>query len=54
VEITKEGIDLEKEGLRGPSATWTYLVNDTPFGSKLEMFLRPLLKKILKKSSEVL
>lgn len=53
VEITKAGIDLEKEGLRGPSATWTYLVNDTPFGSKLEMFLRPLLKKILKISSEL-
>lgn len=53
VEITKAGIDLEKEGMRGPSATWTYLVNDTPFGSKLEMFLGPLLKKILKKSSEM-
>lgn len=53
VEITKAGIDLEKEGLRGPSATWTYLINDTPFGSKLEMFLGPILKKILKKSSEM-
>lgn len=54
VEISEAGIDLEKEGLRGPSATWTYLVNDTPFGSKLEMFLGPLLKNILKKSSQVL
>jgi preprotein translocase subunit SecA len=27
--IRREGpVDLEKEGLRGPSSTWTYLVND--------------------------
>ncbi len=26
-------IDLERAGLRGPSATWTYLVNDNPFAS---------------------
>ena len=29
--ITAEGIDLEKEGLKGPSSTWTYLINDNPF-----------------------
>lgn len=29
-EITSEGIDLEKEGLKAPSSTWTYLVNDRP------------------------
>jgi preprotein translocase subunit SecA len=29
-EITQEGIDLEKEGLRAPSSTWTYLVDDSP------------------------
>ncbi|MFQ5572061.1 MAG: accessory Sec system translocase SecA2 [Rhodothermales bacterium] len=28
VEITKDGIDLDRAGLRGPSATWTYLIND--------------------------
>ena len=32
-EITESGIDLEKEGLKGPSSTWTYLVEDNPFGS---------------------
>ncbi len=32
-EITQNGIDLEKEGLKGPSSTWTYLVEDNPFGS---------------------
>ena len=26
-------IDLERAGLRGPAATWTYLVNDNPFAS---------------------
>ncbi|RLB65299.1 MAG: accessory Sec system translocase SecA2 [Deltaproteobacteria bacterium] len=29
--ITEAGIDLDREGLAGPSATWTYLVNDDPF-----------------------
>lgn len=32
-EITENGINLEKEGLKGPSSTWTYLVEDNPFGS---------------------
>jgi preprotein translocase subunit SecA len=30
--ITKEGVSLDKEGIRGPSSTWTYLVNDDQFG----------------------
>ncbi len=33
-EITERGIDLEKEGLKGPSSTWTYLVEDNPFGNE--------------------
>lgn len=32
-EITENGIDLQKEGLKGPSSTWTYLVEDNPFVS---------------------
>jgi preprotein translocase subunit SecA len=28
VEITKDGINLDQAGLRGPSSTWTYLIND--------------------------
>ena len=28
VEVTEEGINLEKEGLKSPSSTWTYIVND--------------------------
>jgi preprotein translocase subunit SecA len=35
--ITAAGIDLDKEGLRGPSSTWTYLVNDSPFEWALGM-----------------
>jgi preprotein translocase subunit SecA len=33
IEVTAEGVDWEREGLRGPSATWTYLVGDNPFGA---------------------
>ncbi len=33
IEITADGVDWEKEGLRGPSATWTYLVGENPFGA---------------------
>jgi len=28
VEVTGDGIDLDKEGLKTPTATWTYIVND--------------------------
>lgn len=28
MEITADGVDWEREGLLGPSSTWTYLVND--------------------------
>ena len=33
IEITSDGVDWEREGLRGPSATWTYLVGENPFGA---------------------
>ncbi len=32
IEVTADGVDWEREGLRGPSSTWTYLVNDNVFG----------------------
>jgi preprotein translocase subunit SecA len=47
IEIKAGGMDLEKEGLKGPSATWTYMINDTPFENQLEMIMTPLLKKLL-------
>ena len=33
IEITPAGVDWEREGLLGPSSTWTYLVNDNVFSS---------------------
>jgi uncharacterized membrane protein YhaH (DUF805 family) len=26
-------VDLDRAGLRGPTSTWTYLINDNPFSS---------------------
>jgi preprotein translocase subunit SecA len=31
VEMTEKGINLDQAGLRGPSSTWTYLINDQAF-----------------------
>ncbi len=33
MEITGDGVDWEAHGLRGPSATWTYLISDTAFAA---------------------
>ncbi|KAA2258053.1 accessory Sec system translocase SecA2 [Solihabitans fulvus] len=38
--ITEDGIDLAGSGLRRPTATWTYLVNDNPFGSEADRTLK--------------
>lgn len=38
--ITEKGIDAEREGLTGPSSTWTYLINDNPFENQLFGVLR--------------
>ena len=40
---TEDGIDLDSAGLQRPSATWTYLVHDNPFGSLDERALRGLI-----------
>jgi preprotein translocase subunit SecA len=40
VNITAAGIDMEKEGLKGPTSTWTYLINDHPFGDWFQRFYR--------------
>jgi preprotein translocase subunit SecA len=40
--ITDAGVDLDAEGLRRPTATWTYVVQDNPFGTALERALRGL------------
>jgi preprotein translocase subunit SecA len=41
-EVTAAGADLAAAGLKRPTATWTYLVQDNPFGSDLDRALRQL------------
>jgi preprotein translocase subunit SecA len=41
-EITSEGVDLDAAGLKRPTATWTYVVQDNPFGTDLDRALRGL------------
>jgi hypothetical protein len=31
---------MEKEGLKGPSSMWTYLINDHPFGDWFQRFYK--------------
>jgi len=45
VSITAEGVDLDAAGLRRPTATWTYVVHDNPFGTVLDRVFRGLARK---------
>jgi len=40
VKVTADGIDLAREGLLGPSATWTYMINDHPVGDVFDRISR--------------
>jgi preprotein translocase subunit SecA len=40
--ITPAGVDLDAAGLKRPTATWTYVVQDNPFGSAMERAMRRL------------
>ena len=40
--ITEAGVDLDAAGLRRPTATWTYVVQDNPFGTALDRAMRRL------------
>ncbi len=40
--ITSAGVDLDAAGLARPTATWTYVVQDNPFGSAMERAMRRL------------
>jgi preprotein translocase subunit SecA len=35
LEVSSDGLSLDEMGLRGPSSTWTYLVNDQAFTDRL-------------------
>ncbi|WP_328519997.1 accessory Sec system translocase SecA2 [Kribbella sp. NBC_00359] len=38
-EITADGLDEDASGIPRPTATWTYLVNDNPFGTEADRIL---------------
>jgi preprotein translocase subunit SecA len=40
--ITEAGVDLDAAGLRRPTATWTYVVQDNPFGTAIDRAMRRL------------
>ncbi|GAA2878915.1 accessory Sec system translocase SecA2 [Streptosporangium fragile] len=44
--VTADGLDLEGAGLKRPTATWTYLVQDNPFGTEWDRILNRLTTKL--------
>jgi len=44
--VTADGLDLEGAGLKRPTATWTYLVQDNPFGTEWDRILNRLTTKV--------
>ncbi|MFF3440302.1 accessory Sec system translocase SecA2 [Streptosporangium sp. NPDC002721] len=44
--VTEDGLDLEGAGLKRPTATWTYLVQDNPFGTEWDRILNRLATKV--------
>jgi preprotein translocase subunit SecA len=46
--ITPGGVDLEAVGLKRPTATWTYLVHENPFGTDIDRALRGIARRIRK------
>jgi preprotein translocase subunit SecA len=46
--ITADGVDLEASGLKRPTATWTYLVHENPFGTDIDRALRSIARRIRK------
>ncbi len=50
-DVTAEGIDLARAGVRRPTSTWTYLVQDNPFDSDAEQALKKVRSTLRKKRS---
>ena len=46
--ITADGVDLEAIGLKRPTATWTYLVHDNPFGHDIDRAIGSLARRLRK------
>jgi preprotein translocase subunit SecA len=40
IAISSAGADLDAAGLKRPTATWTYLVQDNPFGTEADRLRR--------------
>jgi preprotein translocase subunit SecA len=47
-EITADGADLGAIGLKRPTATWTYLVHENPFGTDIDRALRSVARRLRK------
>ncbi|MFF0267300.1 accessory Sec system translocase SecA2 [Kribbella sp. NPDC004536] len=50
-EISADGLDEEASGIPRPTATWTYLVNDNPFGTEADRILGRLRNAIKPESA---
>jgi preprotein translocase subunit SecA len=48
VHVTADGADLSAAGLKRPTATWTYLVQDNPFGTDIDRALRSVARGLRK------
>ncbi len=48
VQITADGADLGAAGLNRPSATWTYLVQENPFGTDIDRALKSVAQAMRK------
>ncbi|MDQ0277841.1 preprotein translocase subunit SecA [Arthrobacter silviterrae] len=46
LELAGGTVDLEAAGIRRASSTWTYVVNEDPFGSQSDAIVKWLLKKM--------
>jgi preprotein translocase subunit SecA len=46
--ITADGVDLAAIGLKRPTATWTYLVHDDPFGHDIDRGLSRIARRVRK------
>jgi preprotein translocase subunit SecA len=44
--VTSQGVDLEREGLDVPASTWTYIINDDPFGDLAQRVASRLRNKV--------
>ncbi|MFK7765907.1 MAG: accessory Sec system translocase SecA2 [Mariniblastus sp.] len=42
-------IDMEEEGLKGPSSTWTYMINDNPTGEVVDRLSKVIMRMVLRR-----